>query len=112
VVQIMDYGKYKYQQQKKNQELKKKQIKNVLKEIKITPRIEDNDLMTKLNITKKLLEENCNVKISMRFRGRENINKSNGVKILEHFKSIESCNSSEIKQDSDTFYLFLSKGKI
>ncbi len=71
VCKIIDYGKYKYELQKRAAEAKKKQKTVDIKEIKIRPNIGDNDYNIKLKATLKFLQEGNKVKISMRFRGRE-----------------------------------------
>lgn len=71
VVKLIDFGKYKYELQKKAQEAKKKQIVIQLKEIQLKPNIEANDLQTKLNHCAKFLDAGDKIKISMQFRGRE-----------------------------------------
>jgi translation initiation factor IF-3 len=71
VVKLIDFGKYKYELQKKAQEAKKKQIVIQLKEIQLRPNIEQGDLDTKLNHCRKFLEQGDKIKISMQFRGRE-----------------------------------------
>lgn len=71
VCKILDYGKYKYELQKRAAEAKKKQKTAEIKEIKIRPNIGDNDYNIKLKATLKFLQEGNKVKISMRFRGRE-----------------------------------------
>ncbi|WP_034731776.1 translation initiation factor IF-3 [Bacteriovorax sp. Seq25_V] len=71
VVKVIDYGKYKYELQKKLAEAKKKQAKIVLKEIQLRPNIEKHDLDTKLKRAQKFLEDGDKVKFVMQFRGRE-----------------------------------------
>jgi translation initiation factor IF-3 len=71
VCKIMDYGKYKYEKQKKEQESKKKQIVTVVKEIKLRPTTDTHDLEFKLNHVKRFIAERDKVKITMQFRGRE-----------------------------------------
>ena len=71
VTRIMDYGKFKYDQEKKEKENKKKQKNVQLKETRFSLNIEDNDLQTKANQTKKFLNNGDKVKVSIRFRGRE-----------------------------------------
>lgn len=71
VVKLMDYGKYKYQLQKKASEAKKKQVVVSVKELKLRPSIEAHDLEVKLKKVKEFLEEGDKVKIMMQFRGRE-----------------------------------------
>ena len=79
VVKMMDYGKYKYQIQKKLAEAKKKQIVIEVKEIKFRPNIEKHDLETKLNHIEKFLENGDKVKPLMQFRGREMAHKDLGL---------------------------------
>ena len=71
VWRILNYGKLKYEEKKKIQINKKKQHVIKVKEIRLRPRIEDHDLMTKLNMGKKFLSDGCKLKITLIFRGRE-----------------------------------------
>ena len=71
VCRILNFGKLKYEEKKKIQINKKKQHVIKLKEIRLRPRIEDHDLMTKLNMSKKFLNDGCKLKITLIFRGRE-----------------------------------------
>tara|TARA_B100001167_G_scaffold38326_1_gene21614 strand:- start:82 stop:480 length:399 start_codon:yes stop_codon:yes gene_type:complete len=71
VCRILNYGKLKYEEKKKIQINKKKQHVIKVKEIRLRPRIEDHDLMTKLNMGKKFLSDGCKLKITLIFRGRE-----------------------------------------
>ena len=71
VCRILNYGKFKYEEKKKIQINKKKQHVIKIKEIRLRPRIEDHDLMTKLNMGKKFLSDGCKLKITLIFRGRE-----------------------------------------
>tara|TARA_B100000927_G_scaffold147489_1_gene119021 strand:- start:25 stop:600 length:576 start_codon:yes stop_codon:yes gene_type:complete len=85
VVKIIDYGKYKYEQQKKVNEAKKKQITVQLKEIQFRPNIDVGDLNTKLKRAEKFLTSGDKVKMVMQFRGREMAYKDQG---LDKFKGI------------------------
>lgn len=85
VVKLIDFGKYKYELQKKAQEAKKKQIVIQLKEIQLRPNIEQGDLDTKLNHCRKFLEQGDKIKISMQFRGREMSYRDAG---MEKFKAV------------------------
>jgi translation initiation factor IF-3 len=85
VVKLIDFGKYKYELQKKAQEAKKKQVVVQLKEIQVKPNIEANDLKTKLNHCAKFLDQGDKIKISMQFRGREMAYRDAG---MEKFKGI------------------------
>ena len=71
VCRILNYGKFKYEEKKKIQINKKKQHVIKIKEIRLRPRIDDHDLMTKLNMGKKFLSDGCKLKITLIFRGRE-----------------------------------------
>lgn len=108
VCQIIDYGKYKYKQDKKLADAKKKQPKHVIKEIRLTPRIEQHDVDIKVRKAKTFLEEGCTVKVSMNFKGRENTHKDIGVKIMDNFK-FEEANVSAIKYEGNTIFLILTK---
>jgi len=83
VCRIMDFGKYQYQQQKKKQEAKKKQSRVQLKEIKVRPKTDANDLNTKVRHIRKFIEEGDRVKVSVFFRGREMAHKDRGADILD-----------------------------
>lgn len=85
VVKVIDFGKFKYEQQKKVSEAKKKQIVVQLKEIQFRPNIEQHDLDTKLRKAEGFLEDADKVKLVMQFKGREMAYKDAG---LEKFKSI------------------------
>lgn len=71
VCRIMNYGKYKFEQAKKEKEAKKKQKVSEVKEIRITPNTEEHDFNFKAKNARKFLEDGCKVKITVRFRGRE-----------------------------------------
>ncbi len=79
VVKLMDYGKYKYQMQKKASEAKKKQVVIEVKEMKFRPAIDKNDLEVTLNKIVKFLEHGDKVKLLMQFRGREMAHKELGL---------------------------------
>jgi translation initiation factor IF-3 len=79
VVKMMDYGKFKYQQQKKLAEAKKKQVVIDVKEIKFRPNIEKHDLEVKINHIEKFLDQGDKVKLLMQFRGREMAHKDIGM---------------------------------
>ncbi|PIP94243.1 MAG: translation initiation factor IF-3 [Bdellovibrio sp. CG12_big_fil_rev_8_21_14_0_65_39_13] len=84
VVKIIDYGKFKYTQQKKLQEAKKKQIQVQLKEIQFRPNIETHDLETKLKKICEFLEDGDKVKLQMQFRGREMAYRENAMPKFEN----------------------------
>ncbi|MBQ9657768.1 MAG: translation initiation factor IF-3 [Clostridia bacterium] len=85
VCKIMDYGKYKFEQAKKEKEAKKKQKIQETKEIRITPNIEEHDFTFKAKNAKKFLEDGNKVKITVRFRGREVNNVKLGENVLNKF---------------------------
>lgn len=85
VCKIMNYGKYKFEQSKKEKEAKKKQKTFELKEIRVTPNIEDHDFNFKSKNTRKFIMEGCKVKITVRFRGRELNNVKLGEAVLNKF---------------------------
>lgn len=71
VCRIMDYGKFKYQQSKKQQEAKKKQAQVVVKEVKLRPKTDEHDLQFKIKHVRRFLEEGNKAKVTLVFRGRE-----------------------------------------
>lgn len=83
VARIMDYSKYKYEQEKKEREAKKKQHVIHIKEIKIGPKIEEHDYQVKLNHLERFLKKGDKTKITMMFRGREMAHVDLGKKVLE-----------------------------
>ena len=85
VCKIMNYGKYKFEQAKKEKEAKKKQKVVEIKEIRITPNIEEHDFSFKAKNARKLIEEGNKLKITVRFRGREVNNSGLGEDVLNKF---------------------------
>jgi translation initiation factor IF-3 len=85
VCKIMDYGKHKYQEQKKSVEAKKKQKTVEVKEIKLRPNIETHDYNVKLKASRRFLEEGNKVKVTLRFRGREIVHADLGIKLMQRF---------------------------
>ncbi len=88
VCKIMDFGKYKYEAQKKAHEARKKQKVIVVKEIKLRPMIDKNDLEIKLKAAQKFLEEGDKVKISLKFRGREMAHQELGHAVIERVQTV------------------------
>jgi translation initiation factor IF-3 len=86
VVKILDYGKYKYQAQKKAAEARKKQKVVEVKEIKLRPMIDDHDYDVKMRSMQRFFEEGDKVKITLRFRGREMAHQELGYKLLDRVK--------------------------
>ena len=85
VCKVIDYGKYRYEQARKEKDAKKKQKTVELKEIRLSPNIEANDLNTKMNAAKKFLAKGNKVKITLRFRGREMAHMNASKHILDDF---------------------------
>ena len=85
VCKIVDYGKFKYEQIRKEKEAKKKQKTVDIKEIRLSPNIDTNDLNTKMNAARKFITKGDKVKITLRFRGREMAHMANSRHILVDF---------------------------
>ena len=85
VCKIIDYGKYKYEQTRKEKLAKKKQKVIDVKEVRMSPNIDTNDLNTKINHAKKFLAKGARVKVTLRFRGRELAHVNSSKVILEEF---------------------------
>jgi len=83
VCRLIDYGKYKYQQSKKQQEAKKKQITIEVKEINLTPNTDKHDIETKQNHIKKWMSQRNRVKVGVKFRGREMAHTELGYTVLD-----------------------------
>ncbi len=88
VCKILDYGKYKYELQKKEKEAKKKQKTISVKEIRLSPMIEDHDLNVKANNANKFLKNGDKVKVTLRFRGREMGYVKSGYGLMQKFSDI------------------------
>jgi len=83
VCRLLDYGRYKYEQTKKERKTKRGQRVGLLKEVRLRPKIEEHDLQAKIRTTKKLLEEGNKVKLVLRFRGREVVYPELGWRVLQ-----------------------------
>lgn len=86
VAKILDYGKFKYEQQKKKNEAKKRQRVIEIKEIKVRPNIDENDYQVKMRAMKTFIDEGDKVKVTLRFRGREMAHQDIGMKVLERIR--------------------------
>ena len=111
VCKVIDYGKYKYEQTIREKEAKKKQKTVDIKEIRMSPNIDTNDLNTKINATRKFLEKGARVKVTLRFRGREMAYASQSKVILDNF--VEALNDVAVvdkpaKMEGRNMSLFLS----
>ena len=85
VCKILDYGKYKYEQQKKEKEAKKKQHITQVKEIRLSTFIEEHDIMVKAKTGAKFLKDGNKLKVSLRFRGRERDYVAKGQEVMEKY---------------------------
>ncbi len=83
VCRIMDYGKFKYEQQKEKAEAKKRQSVVQIKEIKVRPKTDDHDYDTKIRHIRRFLEDGDRCKVTVFFRGREIVHKDRGLAILD-----------------------------
>jgi translation initiation factor IF-3 len=86
VAKILDFGKYKYEEQKRKNEARKKQKVIEIKEIKMRPSIDDHDYDIKMRSVVKFLGEGDKVKVTLRFRGRELVHQELGFKVLERVR--------------------------
>lgn len=86
VAKLMDYGKFRYQEQKKAQEAKSKQKQVQIKEIKFRPGTDDGDYQVKLRALTRFLEEGDKCKVTLRFRGREMAHQEIGARLLERVR--------------------------
>lgn len=111
VCKVIDYGKYKYEQTIREKEAKKKQKTVDIKEIRMSPNIDTNDLNTKINATRKFLSKGARVKVTLRFRGREMAYASQSKVILDDF--VEALSDVAVvdkpaKMEGRNMSLFLS----
>ncbi len=90
VCKIMDYGKYRYEQARREKEAKKKQKTIEVKEVRLSPNIDTNDLNTKVNMARKFLTKGDKVKVTLRFRGRELAHVNTSKAILDEFAELLS----------------------
>jgi len=113
VCKIMNYGKYKFEQAKKEKEARKKQKTFELKEIRVTPNIEEHDFTFKTKNIRKFLEEGSKVKVTVRFRGRElnNIKAGEVVlnKIIEILEEIAVVEKKPLLEGKNMFIILAKK---
>lgn len=111
VARIMDYGKYRFEQQKKDREARKKQKVINIKEVRLSPTIDVNDFNTKLRNARKFLEKGDKVKASIRFKGRAITYKEIGQKVLDRLAE-ETADLASVEQkpkmDGRSMFLVLS----
>ena len=94
----MDYGKFKYEQQKKANEARKKQKVIEIKEIKMRPTIDDHDYDVKMKAMKRFFDDGDKVKVTLRFRGREMAHQELGTKLLDRVKT-DVAELAKVEQD-------------
>lgn len=114
VCKIMDYGKHKFELAKREKENRKNQKVSNVKEVRLTPNIDDHDFNTKLNQAMKFLKSGDKVKVSVRFRGREITHSSLGRDLLIRFRSgVEEVGVSDkdIKMEGRNMAMVLSPKK-
>lgn len=99
VCKILDYGKYKFQAQKKAAEARKKQKVVEIKEIKLRPMIDDHDYDVKMKAMKRFFEEGDKVKVTLRYRGREMAHQELGTKLLDRVKT-DVAELAKVEQDA------------
>ena len=112
VCKIMDYGKFRYEHQKREKEAKKKQHVVETKEIRLSPNVEMNDLKTKANNARKFITKGDKVKVTLRFRGREMAHISSSAHVLDDFaKMLEDIAqvSKAAKLEGRNMTMFLEK---
>ena len=112
VCKIMNYGKYRFEQAKKEKEAKKKQKTLELKEIRVTPNIEEHDFGFKSKNARKFIEDGNKVKLTVRFRGRELNNVKLGKQVLEKFiEALEDIANVEKqpKLEGKNMFIILAK---
>lgn len=96
VCRLLDYGKYKYEQAKKEQEARKSQKVSLLREVRLRPKIGDHDFEAKARIARKLLANRAKVKVTIMFRGREITHPELGWKLLQRMsESLKDVASTE-----------------
>jgi translation initiation factor IF-3 len=111
VARIMDYGKFRFEQQKKDREARKKQKVINIKEVRLSPTIDVNDFNTKLRNARKFLEKGAKVKASIRFKGRAITHKEIGQKVLDRLAE-ETADLATVEQkpkmDGRSMFLVLA----
>ncbi|EUJ32326.1 translation initiation factor IF-3 [Listeria cornellensis FSL F6-0969] len=111
VARIMDYGKFRFEQQKKDKEARKNQKIIVMKEVRLSPTIDEHDFDTKLRNARKFLEKGDKVKCSIRFKGRAITHKEIGQRVLDRFakECADLCTIEQRpKMDGRSMFLVLA----
>ena len=113
VCKIVDYGKYRYELARKEKEAKKKQKTIEIKEVRLSPNIDTNDLMTKVNAAKKFLAKGDRVKVTLRFRGREMAHMASSKHVLddfaEHLKDVATVEKQPKLEGRNMFTILAKK---
>lgn len=113
VCRIMDYGKYRYEQQKKDQEARRKQKTTQVKEVRFTPGIGDHDFETKARNARKFLEKGDKVKAAVRFRGRAITHKDLGRDVLNRLsEDLKDVGQIESRPKMEGRNMFMMLGPI
>ena len=111
VCRIMDYGRFKYEAQKKKQEAKKRQTVIQIKEIKLRPKTDEHDYQTKVNHIKRFIEDGDRCKVTIFFRGREIVHKDRGQtmldRVVEDTKDVAKV-EQEAKSEGRTLFMMLT----
>lgn len=108
VCRIMDYGKFKYQQSKKLQEARKKQIQIQLKEIKLRPKTDEHDLLFKIKHARRFIEEGNKAKVTVIFRGREITHMELGQQALDRFVTeLQDISNVEVRPKMEGRSMFI-----
>lgn len=111
VAKIMDYGKYRFELQKKQREARKKQKVVNIKEVRLSPTIDTNDFNTKMKNARKFLSKGDKVKVSIRFKGRAITHKDIGRDVLNRFAEATedvATVESKVKMDGRSMFLMLA----
>ena len=112
VCKIIDYGKYRYEQARKEKEAKKKQRTVEVKEVRLSPNIDTNDMNTKMNNAKKFILKGNKVKVTLRFRGREMAHMQQSKHILDDFADMlkdVAVVEKQPKLEGRNMFIMLSK---
>jgi translation initiation factor IF-3 len=99
IVKLLDFGKYKYAEQKKAAEARKKQKVVEVKEVKFRPMIDDHDYDVKMRSMVRFFEEGDKVKVTLRFRGREMAHQELGIRLLDRVKT-DTAQFAKVEQDA------------
>lgn len=111
VARVMNYGKYRFEQQKREREARKNQKIVTVKEVRLSPTIDENDFQTKLRSGRKFLEKGDKVKVSIRFKGRAITHKEIGQRVLERYAEDTTdlaTVESRPKMDGRSMFLMLA----